>query len=123
MSAHPEEFTPPPAAGATGDTMEAYARVWRRMQAGVERHASSVANDRDEREELMQAARVKLWQLDASRCDVSNAEDVAYLRRALKNEMNRVSAANFAGRAGRGDLVPSDLARALRGLNRDSAAE
>lgn len=86
-----DAFTPPPDTDATGDAMQAFARVWRYVQSAVERHARELTEDRDEREDLIQEARVELWRIDASRCDLQSAEDLQYLRRALRNRMRRAA--------------------------------
>ena len=123
MSTPSEEFTPPPADGATGDVMQAYSRIWRHVQDAVERHADWLVTDRDEREELIQAARLESWRIDASRCDVTNPKDVAYLKGILRKEMSNVAVASFHGRHARSDVVPLDLVKELGGGGEDSAEE
>ena len=123
MSTPSEAFTPPPAEGATGDVMQAYSRIWRHVQIAVERHADWLANDRDEREVLIQAARLELWRIDASRCDVTDPEDVARLRDRLRKAMSKEAKANFRGRHARSDVVPLDLVKELRGRGEDSEEE
>lgn len=92
----PDAFTPPPSTNATGDAMQAFARVWRHVQSAVERYARDLTDDRDEREDLIQEARVELWRIDASRCDLRSAKDLQYLRRALKNRMRRAAGLSAA---------------------------
>lgn len=86
-----EQFTPPPDTNATGDVMQAYAHVWRRVQFAVEQYARSLTADRDEREDLIQEARVELWRMDASRCDLGNRDELFYLRRRLIHHMLKVA--------------------------------
>jgi len=81
----------------------------------VERHADWLANDRDEREVLIQAARLELWRIDASRCDVTNPEDVTCLRDRLRKAMSKEAKANFYGRYARSGVVPLDLVKELGG--------
>ena len=123
MSTPSEDFTPPPADGATGDVMQAHSRIWRHVQVAVKRHADWLANDRDEREVLIQAARLELWRIDASRCDVTNPEDVDCLRKKLRRAMSKEAKANFRGRHARSDVVPLDLVKELRRRGEDSAEE
>ena len=111
----PEAFTPPPQAGATGDVMQAYARIWRHVQVAVERHVRELTTDYDEREELMQAARLELWRIEPSRCDVTNREDVLYLRALLKRHIGGVATKKFGGKNARSDSVPLDLVKQLGG--------
>lgn len=85
-------FTPPPNTNATGDVLQAHARVWRHVQHAVESCAQALTTDPDEREDLIQEARVELWRIDASRCDLRNREDVVYLRRMLTNRMCKLAA-------------------------------
>ena len=87
----PDAFTPPPNTSATGDAMQACARGWRHVQTAVERHARELTGDLDERDDLIQEARVELWRMDASRCDLRSARDLQYLRRALANHMRNVA--------------------------------
>ena len=116
MAKLPEAFTPPPADGATGDVMmQADSRIWRLVQASVHRTADRLSNDRDQREELIQAARLELWRIDASRCDFTDPRELSYLRGILSKEMSNVAEANFRGRNARTDVVPPELAKALKG--------
>ena len=123
MTIPAEFFTPPPADGAPGDAMQSYSRIWRHVQVAVERHADWLANDRDEREELVQAARLELWRIDPSRCDVTNREDVNYLRAILRKRMSTVATASFHGRNARSDVVPLDLVKELKCEEEESAEE
>ena len=109
-----EEFTVPPASGATGEVTEAYARVWRRVGPLVRLCAMSVARNRNEREELIQEARVKLWEMGAARCDITDPADLRLTVGMLMNHMRREAArrkddADF--------VVPPDLVKELSGLD------
>ena len=92
MARTAKAFTPPPNTSATGDVMQAHARVWRHVQCAVESCARALTRDRDEREDLIQEAHVELWRIDASRCDLRNREDLRYLRRMLTNHMCKLAA-------------------------------
>lgn len=111
MSPTEEHFTPPPDTNATGDAMQAYARVWRYVQYAVERYARSLTEDRDEREDLIQEARVELWRIDPSRCDLQNRNDVDYLRRMLRNCMRDLA----KKRVVRAESVPASVVKELGG--------
>ena len=87
-----ESFTPPPEAGATGDVMQWYSKVWPHVQVAVEFCARDLASDREEREELVQEGRLELWRPDASKCDIRSREDLLYLRAMLTTHVRRVSA-------------------------------
>lgn len=91
MARTAKAFTTPPNTKATGDVMQAHARVWRHVQHAVESCARALTTDRDEREDLIQEAHVELWRIDASRCDLHNPEDLRYLRRVLTNRMCKLA--------------------------------
>lgn len=55
-------------------------------------NARLLTKDRDERQDLIQEARLALWQVDASRCDIRNRAEVRYLRKLLINHMRDVAA-------------------------------
>ena len=108
---------------AAEDVMYAQARIWRHVQPGVERHAHILARDRDERDELIQAARLELWRIDPSRCDVTNRDDVAYLREMPKHNMSREAAARSRAESAGVDYVPLDIASQLRAPDGHSAED
>ena len=109
----PHDFTPPPAEGATGDVMGAYSKIWRCVQAAVEREAYRLGDDHDEREELIQVARLELWRIDPSRCDITDPRDVAFLKGMLRKGMSD-AAAKLRGENSRSEEVPADLLKQLR---------
>jgi len=96
----PESFTPPPDTSATGDVMQSYGHVWRRVELAVERCARSLTEDRDERDDLIQEARVELWRIDPSRCNPQSADDVRYLARVLMRHMRKVASTTRARNSG-----------------------
>lgn len=91
MTESPEFFTPPPDTNATGDVMQSHARVWRHVQCAVERCARSLTDDRDEQEDLIQEARVELWRIDPSRCNLRSVDDLRYLRKVVTRHMRKVA--------------------------------
>lgn len=123
MSTPPEDFTPPPEGGDTGDVMQAHSRIWRHVRDGVERYAERLANDGDELAELIQAARVELWRIDASRCDLTNPDDVTRLRGKLREAMSKEAKTSFHRRHARSDVVPPDIRKELGGEGEDMAEE
>ena len=114
-----EEFTPPPESGATGEVTEAYARIWRRLGPFVTLGARSLARDRNEREELIQEARVKLWEIGSSRCDITDRGDVRVIQRILMNHMRKVARMRLNDGGDERDTVPPDLIKGLAGLDRE----
>ena len=100
MTGIPEFFTPPPDTDATGDVMQSQARVWRHVQPAVERCAYSLTDDRDEREDLIQEARIELWRIDPSRCNLQSGDDVRYLASVLMRHMRNFASATRARTSG-----------------------
>ena len=108
-----ESFTPPPEAGATGDVMEAYTRVWPHLQVEVERCARKITKDRDERDDLIQEARLELWRVDASRCDLRSMDDLLYLRAMLTKHMKKVAVSRGLVKEAPSESVPEDVVKTL----------
>lgn len=108
-----DAHTPPPANGATGDVMQAYTKVWPHLRMTVEHTARELTKDRDEQNDLIQEARVALWQIDASRCDVRNREDLLYVRKVLKQHMKKVATAMGLVLEVSSSTVPEDVMKRL----------
>ena len=85
------------------------------IHAEVERHAREIATHRNERETLIQAARLKLWRIGRSRCDVTNPEEVLYLLRCSRGHISSEAAARFRTQNAGGDYVPLDLVKQFGG--------
>lgn len=118
MSGDSELFTLPPVSGATGDVLEAYTRVWRRVAITVELDARDLSQSRVERAELLQEARLRLWKIEPSRCDITEPQDVRYIHSILYNHMRKVLAKKRKEEDKFVDLVPPDLARELDSSSR-----
>ena len=102
-------LTPPPEDGAAGDVMQAYARVWPYVEAAVEYTAREVAKDRDNRKELVQLAKVELWNQDASRCNIRSRDDLDYLRKVLSAFVKKKAAGKRVVVDTPSEIVPDDL--------------
>ena len=82
-----EQFTPPPEMGETGDVRDANGRVWPLVKLAVEIRARELGRTGEERRELIQEARLAMWTLDASRCDLSDRDQLEAFQRRLLNSM------------------------------------
>ena len=82
-----KDFTPPPEDGATGDVMQAHAKVWPYLQAPVELCARELTKDRFKRRELIQEGRLELWRIDATRFGSAVFAFAAHLRKASRCAM------------------------------------
>lgn len=109
-----EPFTPPPDTDATGDVMQANTKVWLHVQVMVELCAEELApTDRERQVELIQEARVVLWRMDASRCDIRSLEDLKVLRTMLGTAMGKEAKRLRRQDKERGEGVPEDLVKRL----------
>lgn len=79
-----------------GDAANAVDVVWKRVERAVRRAARRLTTDAEMRKDLVQEARVKLWELDPSRIDLRDNTGVFYVRRVLINRMWDVQRAEWA---------------------------
>jgi hypothetical protein len=108
-----EPFTPPPETSDTGDAMHAYAKVWPHVQVAVEYTVRDLTKNREHREELIQAARLKFWLVDPSRCNIQSQHDLFVLRSVLAKHVRRFAAKRRREDATWLDSVPKDLLQEL----------
>lgn len=75
---------------ATGDRDTAVEALLIEIEPLLWRAARRLTRDRDLQADLVQEARVRLWEIDPTRFDLGNREDRWYLGRVLRNRMWRV---------------------------------
>jgi DNA-directed RNA polymerase specialized sigma24 family protein len=73
-----------------GDWELSVERAWAVVQPAVACVARELASSVDEQEDLRQEALIRLWQVDPSRFDLRDREEVRYLRRVAINRMRDV---------------------------------
>ena len=71
----------------TTEAMLIFSLAWPLFESRVERYARRLSDVRDEREDLVQEAKITLWKCDPSAFDFLVPDDVGYLRRAMLNRM------------------------------------
>ena len=74
----------------TGDASRAVESAWPIFEAKLTRKAERMADDQDQREDLLQEARIKLWKVDSTRFDLYDLDDVQYLQKILVHRMREV---------------------------------
>ena len=57
------------------------------IEPALRRAVRRMTTDHDLGDDLLQEARIRLWELDPTRFDLQNAEDLRYVCRALINRM------------------------------------
>ncbi len=60
------------------------------LKSGLRRTARRLTADPDLRDDLVQEARIRLWETDPTRFDLEDQEDLRYLCRILTNRMWQV---------------------------------
>lgn len=84
---------------ATADSQLAVDLALVALEPGLRRTARRLTADADLREDLVQEARIRLWETDPTRLDLEDQEDLRYLCRILTNRMWQVWKAEV-GRGG-----------------------
>ena len=72
---------------ATADSGRAVKQALAALEPAVRRAAQRLTRDADLIEDLIQEARICLWELDPTRFDLTNTSDLRYVCRALINRM------------------------------------
>ena len=75
---------------ATADSRMAVEQVLVALEPGLRRTARRLTDDPDLRDDLVQEARICLWETDPTRFDLEDQEDLRYLCRILTNRMWQV---------------------------------
>ena len=75
---------------ATADSRTAVEQALVALEPGLRRTASRLTADADLRDDLVQEARIRLWETDPTRFDLEDQEDLRYLCRILTNRMWQV---------------------------------
>ncbi len=75
---------------ATADSRLAVEQMLVALEPGLRRTARRLTPDADLREDLLQEARICLWETDPTRFDLEDQEDLRYLCRILTNRMWQV---------------------------------
>jgi DNA-directed RNA polymerase specialized sigma24 family protein len=75
---------------ATADTERGLERVLAAVEPALRSAARRLTGNRDLREDLVQEARIYLWRMDPARFDLSDGEELRYVRRELLARMWRV---------------------------------
>jgi DNA-directed RNA polymerase specialized sigma24 family protein len=74
----------------TGDARRAVESSWPLFEPMLTRMAERMTADQDERDDLVEEARIKLWKADPTRFDLRDPVDVRYLQKILVHRMWRV---------------------------------
>lgn len=72
---------------ATGDSGSAVELALAALEPALRRAARRLTRDADLLDDLIQEARICLWELDPTRFDLTNTSDLRYVCRALINRM------------------------------------
>lgn len=88
-----------------GDAMRSIERAWAQLSRDLIPVARGLTKDPDLMDDLLQEARIALWELDPTRFELRDARERYYLWRALKNRMWKVWAKEMARGVGRGEAV------------------
>ena len=83
-------------AHAIGDAARSVEVAWSRLSPDLAPLARRLTSDQDLLDDLLQEARIRLWELDPTRFDLRVGRERHYLWRALKNRMWEVWAREMA---------------------------
>ncbi len=81
----------------TVDGMRALGTSWPTFERMIRRAACKITKDPDDREDLIQVAQVELWEIDSTRRDLSDEEDVRDARRIMVKKMWQVWGRDHGG--------------------------
>jgi len=71
----------------TADARDAVEQALAALEPALRRAVRRVTTDPDLADDLLQEARIRLWEMDPTRFDLENGQDLRYVCRALINRM------------------------------------